>query len=92
MELINGNSQYCRCPLCGTERVKTAVFAPWISPVGRLVCNYGACAACLNTLQDTPEPLRPRLMDKVEQNLLEWYPQLREKLPRNYGLGHGAPT
>ena len=84
--MVNGTQNRCWCPLCGQDGKRAAILAPWISPVGVLVCCYGACAECADVVSGAPPALRSTLMDKVETNLLAKYTSLWKKLPANYAL------
>lgn len=82
--MINGSQKNCWCPLCEQDGKQAAFFVPWISPVGVLVCVYGACADCSATVQNAPDKLRSGIMDRIEQHLLNKYPELWKKLPSGY--------
>lgn len=78
------NNSRCWCPLCEQEKQKVGILAPWISPVGDLVCMYGVCKTCGDTVLEQSEDLRSRFMDRVERNLLHRYPELQGQLPPGY--------
>ena len=84
--MVNGTKSKCWCPLCEQDGKPASILAPWVSPAGVLVCIYGACAECADTVFGAPPALRSTLMDKVEANLLKKYPSLWKKLPANYAL------
>lgn len=82
--MINGTQIRCWCPMCEQDSQRATIIAPWISPVGVLVCVYGVCEQCGKTMIDAPVPLRSGMMDRVEQHLLTKYPALWSKLPIGY--------
>lgn len=55
--------------------------------MGVLVCTYGVCADCAPVMEGAPSRLQAVMGDRVEVNLLNKYPELRSKLPDDYGLG-----
>jgi hypothetical protein len=64
-----------KCPSCAKEQ-NLAGLSPWFSPEGKPVC--------LNQMTATPRALQPFIADRVERNLLIWYPELRHNLPEKY--------
>lgn len=66
---------------------KIDVIGIWISPAGKLVGTYGVCSACTKTMSDAPKRLQSVLMDRVEQRLLNRFPELFKKLPGLYSPG-----
>jgi hypothetical protein len=72
------------CPVCEQIRDKPAALSPWLSPQGVLVCVYVLCGQCTDSMEGAPWRLRIKLIDKVERNLLNRYPQLQTQLPRGY--------
>jgi hypothetical protein len=72
------------CPVCEKVQDKPAALSPWLSPQAVLVCVYAVCSQCVDSMEATPSRLRTKLVDKVERNLLNRYPQLQERLPATY--------
>jgi hypothetical protein len=82
--MVNGTPSRFWCPMCQQEREKLGFLVPWLSPRGVLVCVYGACEECGKVMHDAPERLRSTIADRIEQNILNKYPGLWNKLPNGY--------
>jgi hypothetical protein len=74
----------CWCALCEKPDQKICIICPWWAWSGELVCVYAACDSCGKAVMDAPKRLGTKLMDKVERNLLNRYPELQTRLPKNY--------
>lgn len=84
---INTRGMKCWCPICKKENQKIGGGGVWGSPEGLLVCHYASCKKCWERVENTPALLQPSLMDQMERNLLERFPELYEKLPPGYTPG-----
>src|SRR5215831_1180556 len=78
------NNSRCWCPICQKDKQKVSIMAPWSSPVGKLVCVYGVCTSCGETVSSAPKDLQSKFMDRIERNLLNRYPELQDNLPPGY--------
>jgi len=73
------------CAMCENHKVKAASVCPWFAPDSSVVvCVYGVCEECTNTMLNLPGPLQSKMADKIENQLIARHPQILSRLPEGY--------
>lgn len=84
INFVRHRKDRCFCMLCEKEDVQVGSLSPWFSPEMKLVTVYASCSDCAKLVTESGQVIGAKLCDKIERNLLNKYPELYDKLPKNY--------
>lgn len=76
----------CWCPMCKSTAERAALCGIWVyrTPQHVPVCHYLFCVKCSIRFKKMSEKTLVNVSVAIENNLLEHYPELRQKLPPDY--------